>query len=199
MLGQFALSFTAIFVALDIIGTLPLYISMTRGLSNKERKQIVNKSMFVALITAIVFMFLGQTIFHHLGIRISDFRIAGGIILLLVALTDLLGGPHAVHQKSVSGSTGIVPLAVPLITGPGVLTTLILQVGSYGYVITLAALFTNYLIGWGLLRKSEAVTAVVGKDGTVVLSKIAALLLAAIAVAMMRVGLSEAISAFSTK
>ena len=94
-------------------------------------------------------------------------------------------------QKS-SGNTGIVPLAVPLITGPGVLTTLILQVGTVGYPITLAALFLNYAFAWVTLRKSDSVTKLLGKDGTVVLSKIAALLLAAISVAMIRSGIFEA-------
>jgi len=110
-------------------------------------------------------------------------------------LTDLVGGPEAVHGKG-PNSTGIVPLAVPLITGPGVLTTLILQVGSAGFLVTLLALGANYLLAWMLLRRSEAITSLLGKDGTVVISKIAALLLAAIAVAMIRSGIFEAILAF---
>ena len=150
--------------------------------------------MAVAFLVAVVFVFIGKTVFVHLGITLYDFRMAGGLILLLIALSDLLGGPDTVKQTS--GSTGIVPLAVPLITGPGVLTSLVLQVGQHGYGVTLLALGTNYFVAWVLLRKCDVVQRLIGKDGTVVLSKIAALLLAAISVSMIRNGFFEAITIF---
>ncbi len=190
---QLVLSFTAVFVALDIIGTLPMYISMTQRMTTPERKRIVNTSMLVAFAVALAFVFIGQAVFRHLGISIPDFKMAGGLILLLLSLADLLGGPEATHSSASSGSTGVVPLAVPLITGPAVLTTLILQVQSYGYWITLLALAVNYVLAWALLRQSHGITRLIGKDGTVVISKIAALLLAAIAVSMIRGGLFESI------
>jgi len=191
MLSPFILAFTAIFVALDIIGAIPMYLSMTKELSREARVRIVNTSMAVALIVAMVFAFIGNGIFEHLGIRLPDFKIAGGIILLLISLSDLLAGPES--QNRGSGSTGIVPLAVPLITGPGVLTTLILQVADHGYLITLAALVSNYLIAWWSLRNCDLIKRIIGKDGTVILSKIAALLLSAIAVSMIRAGVVETI------
>jgi multiple antibiotic resistance protein len=193
-LAAFTLTFTALFVALDVIGTVPMYLSLTQTLSVPERKKIVDKSMAVALIVALLFMAVGRATFHHLGISLSDFRIAGGLVLLLVSLSDLLKGPESVHGSS--GSTGIVPLAVPLITGPGVLTTLLLQVSSVGYPVTIAALIINYFLAWLILRHCERVTKWIGKDGTVVLSKIAALLLAAIAVAMIRTGIFESVGEF---
>ncbi|MBC7398074.1 MAG: MarC family protein [Bdellovibrionales bacterium] len=192
MLQSFMLSFTAVFVALDIIGAIPIYLSMTRDLTVEARDRVVNTSMLVALVVATIFVFIGKSLFGHLGINLYDFKIAGGLILLLISLADLLSGPEA--QDRGSGSTGIVPLAVPLITGPGVLTTLVLQVADQGYWITLAALLSNYLIAWVLLRKCDLIKRMIGKDGTVVLSKIAALLLAALAVAMIRSGVFEAIS-----
>jgi len=194
MLNSFGLSFIAVFVALDIIGTVPMYVSMTHGLSKAKRNEIVNTSMIVALVVALAFIAGGQTIFHFLGIDLFDFKIAGGIVLLLISLADLVGRHEASNRAS--GSTGIVPLAVPLISGPGVLATLILQVGTAGYLITLAALISNYLLAWIILRQSDRVTQLIGKDGTVVISKIAALLLAAIAIAMIRSGVFGAIAAF---
>jgi multiple antibiotic resistance protein len=192
--GAFSLTFTALFVALDIIGTVPMYLSLTKDLGPAERKKVVDKSMLVALIVALLFMGAGQQTFRHLGIGLNDFRIAGGLILLLISLADLLGGPEAVQKGS--GETGIVPLAVPLISGPGVLTTLLLQVGSVGYPITIAALLVNYILGWAILRHCDRITKWIGRDGTVVISKIAALLLAAIAVAMIRTGTFESIGDF---
>lgn len=193
-LGSFSLTFTALFVALDIVGTVPIYLSLTKTFTPAERKSIVDRSMFVALIVALVFMAVGQTLFKQLGISLNDFRIAGGLILLLISLADLLGGPGAVQHSS--GSTGIVPLAVPLITGPAVLTTLLLQVGSVGYPVTIAALFVNYVLGWVALRHCDRITKWIGRDGTIVISKIAALLLAAIAVSMIRAGTFESIGEF---
>ena len=193
MWNEFLLCFTAIFVALDIIGTLPMYVSLTQNFPIQEKKKVVNTSMAVALGVAIVFAIIGKTLFRQLGITIPDFRIAGGLILLLISLSDLLKGPEATHGGSVSGSTGIVPLAVPLISGPAVLTTLILQINKVGHLMTLVALLLNYLIAWFVLRNSERVTRLIGKDGTVVMSKLAALLLAAIAVAMIRCGIFESL------
>lgn len=194
ILRNFTLAFTAIFVALDIIGTLPLYISMTHRMPPRERRRIVNTSIEVALLVALVFVFLGQGMFMYLGISVSDFKIAGGLVLLLISLADLVGGPEAVHQKASSGNTGVVPLAVPLITGPGLLTTLILQVQNFGRIVTLTALVCNFVLGWLFLNQSERITKYMGKDGTVVISKIAALLLAAIAVSMMRAGVLEVVA-----
>jgi multiple antibiotic resistance protein len=191
---SFVLAFVSLFVALDIIGTLPLYVSMTQGLGKRERARVVGTSIYVAFFVALTFLFVGEAIFRFLGITLSDFKIAGGIVLLLVSLADLVGQHEASNRAS--GSTGIVPLAVPLITGPGVLATLIFQVGQYGYGIPLASLLANYLIAWLVLRNSGVVVRLIGKDGMVVISKIAALLLAAIAVAMIRSGLVDAIKAY---
>jgi len=155
-MSQFLITFTALFVALDIIGTVPIYLSLTQDLDRKSRHAIVNKSMGVALLVAIVFMAVGQSVFRHLGISLNDFKMAGGLVLLLISLSDLLGGPHAV--RATTGETGIVPLAVPLITGPGVLTALLLQSASVGYLITAGTLLLNYLRAWETLRHCDCVT-----------------------------------------
>ncbi|MBL7715705.1 MAG: MarC family protein [Bdellovibrionales bacterium] len=191
-MNSFFLAFVGLFVALDILGTLPTYIQTTRGLTDTVRAKITRTSMIVAFVVAVLFMVGGRALFKSLGIQLADFRIAGGIILLLISLADLIGGPEV--MKKTSGSTGIVPLAVPLISGPGVLTTLLFQLGEYGYVVTLSSLGLNYAIAWFVLSQSERVTRLIGKDGTTVLSKIAALLLAAIAVAMIRIGIFDSIS-----
>jgi multiple antibiotic resistance protein len=194
MFQSFLLTFVAIFVSLDIIGTLPMYVGMTDGMTNFERRRIVNTSMLLALAVAAAFMFLGQAIFDQLGITFFDFKIAGGIVLLLISLADLVG--NAEVKSRASGQTGIVPLAVPLITGPAVLTTLILQITRVGYTLTILALLANYGLAWLLLYYSSKVTRVIGKDGTVVISKIAALLLAAIAISMIRSGVFASIENF---
>ncbi len=192
MFSEFVTNFTAQFVALDIIGAVPIYFSLTHAMGDQERNVMVNKSMFVALIVALVFMLIGIQIFKFMGIELFDFKMAGGLVLLLIALAELAGGPEA--EKNSSGSTGIVPIAVPLISGPGVLTTLILQVSTSGYLITSLALVLNYGLAWLVLRNSSNVKNLIGKDGTLIISKIAALLLAAYSLAMLRSGIFEAIT-----
>jgi multiple antibiotic resistance protein len=187
MVHNFGLSFLAFFVALDIVGMLPMFVSMTAKLNAKKRNSIVDTSMVVALAVAIVFVVIGETIFGYLGITLYDFKIAGGLVLLLISLADLVGGPESVNKSS--GATGIVPLAVPLITGPAILATLVLQVNAFGYLISISALVANYFLAWVVLRNSEKVTTLIGKDGTVVVSKLVALLLATIAVSMIRSGI----------
>jgi multiple antibiotic resistance protein len=192
MFSTFLTSFTAQFVALDIIGAIPIYFSLTHAMEERERNLMVNKSMLVALAVALVFMLIGLQVFKFMGIEIFDFKMAGGLVLLLIALSELVGGPDA--EKNSSGSTGIVPIAVPLISGPGVLTTLILQVSTIGYLMTFVALVLNYGLAWVVLRNSSKVKNLIGKDGTLIVSKIAALLLAAYSLAMLRSGIFEAIS-----
>jgi multiple antibiotic resistance protein len=192
MFSTFLTSFTAQFVALDIIGAIPIYFSLTHAMEEGERNVMVNKSMLVALVVALVFMLIGLQVFKFMGIEIFDFKMAGGLVLLLIALSELIGGPEA--EKNSSGSTGIVPIAVPLISGPGVLTTLILQVSTIGYLMTFVALVLNYGLAWVVLRNSSKVKNLIGKDGTLIVSKIAALLLAAYSLAMLRSGIFEAIS-----
>ncbi len=194
MLYQFGTTFVAIFVALDVIGTLPLFVSMTHRLSASKRNEIVDTSMLVALSVAVAFVFVGEAVFRYLGIAIFDFKIAGGLVLLLVSLVDLVGSPEPTNRAT--GSTGIVPLAVPLITGPAMIATLVYQVNNVGYVLTVGALLGNYLIAWVVLKNSQKVTDAIGKDGTVVISKVVALLLAAIAVAMIRSGVFGAIKEY---
>jgi multiple antibiotic resistance protein len=194
MLHQFLLCSIALFVALDIVGTIPMYLGMVSRMPKAERHRVTDVSMAVAFVVAVIFAFVGERIFHYLGISFYDFRIAGGLVLLLISLADLVGSSEAGSRAS--GSTGIVPLAVPLITGPAVLTTLILQVNSLGFVLPMAALFANYAIAWLLLKRSEGVSSLLGKDGMVVVSKVTALLLAAIAVSMIRLGIFEALDVF---
>jgi multiple antibiotic resistance protein len=107
MFSTFLTGFTAQFVALDIIGAVPIYFSLTHNMEDHTRNVMVNKSMLVALAVALVFMLVGLQIFKFMGIEIFDFKMAGGLVLLLIALSELAGGPEA--EKNSSGSTGIVP------------------------------------------------------------------------------------------
>ncbi len=189
MASQFINSFVGLFVAMDIIGTLPLYLGMTQGLKASERRRTVDLSIFVAAGVALVFGLLGKSVFKLLGIALFDFKVGGGIVLLVMAILDLV---HTKSADSPKGSTGVVPLAVPLITGPGLITAVMLQVALYGYTIVLLSLLVNFAIAWASLRNSSLITKVIGVEGANIVSKIAALLMTAIAFSMIRSGIFEA-------
>lgn len=192
MLEKYTFSFLGMFVAMDIIGILPLYMGMTQGLEKPRRERILKLSIYVAAIVALLFVFVGRSIFKVIGISIYDFKVGGGIVLLVMAILDLVQRRSA---DEVSKSTGVVPLAVPLITGPALITTIMLQVGLYGNLVVLLALASNFLVAWVALHKSAFITKVIGVEGTDIVSKIAALLMTAIAFSMIRTGLFEAIRA----
>lgn len=185
-------SFVGMFVAMDIIGILPLYLGMTQGLDRHRRRKVVNQSVAVAAVVALAFFFLGKSIFKLLGIALYDFQVGGGIVLLVMAILDLIKGRE---KDGKHDSTGIVPLAVPLITGPGLITIVMLQVSLYGPLVVFLSLIANFAFSWVALRKSTIITRLIGEEGTDIVSKIAALFMTAIAFAMIRNGIFEAIRA----
>ena len=114
------LAIIPIFVAMDAIGVLPLFISFTEGMKDVERHRVVRDSILTGFVVSLGFLFVGKFIFSVIGVTIPDFKVAGGIILLIIAIHDLLF-PEKKHRGD-AGTVGIVPLGVPLIVGPAVWT-----------------------------------------------------------------------------
>ncbi len=186
---RFLLVFIPIFVAIDIIGILPLYLSITENVRGESRAKVVRQSILTALIIGIVFLFLGRLLFNFLGITEADFKIAGGLILLVLAITDLLFPGKS--RLTFSPEIGIVPIGTPLIVGPAVLTTLILMVDIYGYFLTAMSFLINLFVVYLVLTYSERIFKILGGGGTRAFGKVISLFLAAIAIMMIRVGISE--------
>jgi multiple antibiotic resistance protein len=188
-LEKFLLAFIPLFVAMDPVGLVPLFLGMTQGVERPRRERIAWQALITAAVVAVGFMFLGRWTFHVLGISVGDFQIAGGLILLVLASRDLLGSKP--EQMVLPEDFGIVPLGLPLIAGPAVLTTLLILMQSVGAGVSLVALLLNlglvalaiYFADWLALKLSRA--------GMRAVSKIIAMLLAAIAVSMIRRGLTS--------
>ena len=183
---EFLLSFIPIFVAMDAIGVLPLFIGFTEHLKKNEKHKILTQSIITAFVVGIVFLFLGRWIFKVLGVMVADFKIAGGLVLLVISLRDILQNEKT-HKISTE-TIGAVPIGTPLITGPAVLTTIIILLDSYGVALTITSFVTNLLIVWVTFYYATAISKFLGKAGSKAFSKIASLLLAAIAVMMIRKG-----------
>ncbi|MDP3787206.1 MAG: MarC family protein [Candidatus Omnitrophota bacterium] len=190
--APYVLSFIPIFVAVNALGTMPLYLSLTEGMKENQRHKVVLNSLIVATIVAFVFMFLGNILLRLMGVTIPDFRIAGGILLLILSVHLLLPGEE--KRSHVTTDVGIFPLGTPLITGPAVLTTVLVMREAYGIIPTTVSLILNMGITWLLLSKADTLIKLMGKGGARALSKVADIFLAAIAVMMIRIGLLEIIS-----
>lgn len=186
---NFWLCFVQLFVAVDAVGTLPLFLSLTEGIDPGKRRRIVAQSVLTALIVGIGFLFLGDSVLVFLGITVNDFLIAGGILLLVISISDTLSGEKR-RRRVDQDSLGAVPIGVPLIVGPAVLTTSLLMLRQYGTLTTVLSLVSNILIGGLVFLGSGLIIRVLGKPGTRTVSKLAALLLAAIAVHMIRRGIT---------
>lgn len=186
---KFLLCFIPLFVAIDSVGVLPLFINLTGGLKIEEKKKLITEATAAALLISILFIFAGRVVFTFLGITENDFRIAGGLILLLISISDVAFS--GLRLRSHQGSeVGVVPIGIPLIIGPGALTTILLLVDQFGIWHTIFALVVNLGIVWISFRKSDLILKVMGDPGSRAFAKVMALFLAAIAIMMIRVGLT---------
>ncbi len=187
LIRPFLVTFIPLFVAIDAFGILPIFISLTASLSEQERDRTRRQAVLAAGFIGAAFMLLGDAIFRYLGITESDFQIAGGAMLFCLSLTDLLLEDRT--RRFPSHALGAVPLAMPLIVGPAVLTTSIVLMNSHGFWLTLMAFLINLGIVWVALRVSDSIMAMVGAGTLNVIAKVVNLLLAAIGVMMVRLGL----------
>jgi len=184
-------TFIPLFVAMDVFMLIPIFISMTKDISKSERSTVVRDSIITALIVSVVFLALGEAIFRILGIRGDDFKIAGGLVLLVFAILDLL--QRGEERRKPVLKMGVVPIGVPLISGPAVLTTVLVLQDQYGVIPTVIALLLNLFIVWISLLHADRIIKVIGKGGITGLSKVMALLLASIAIMMIRLGIENII------
>ncbi|NLE02708.1 MAG: MarC family protein [Fibrobacter sp.] len=189
MLTNFWLCFVPLFVAVDAIGVLPIFLSLTGDCERKQRDSIVVSSTLTAIVVGLLFLFVGEIILRLLGITVADFMIAGGIILFLISVGDLLNVDKPLRRVQ-HESLGPVPIGVPLIAGPAVFTTIMLLTREHGFIPTAIAVVINILIAGLIFYLSGRIMKLIGKSGAKIISKIASLFLAAIAVMMVRKGLS---------
>lgn len=185
------LTFIPLFVAMDPFGMLPIFTSLTNTMSAKEKKNVIKLSTLTALAISVAFAFIGDIVFKILGITVNDFKIAGGLILLVFAITELTGRGEGLRKTH---EVGIVPLGVPMLVGPAVLTIIIVLIDNYGVLPTVISLILNLTIVFAVFSAEQRITKIIGKNGLIVISKIVMLLLAAIAIMMIRIGIESYIN-----
>jgi len=190
IIRELALTFVPLFVAMDAVGNLPIFLAFTQQGTARHRKRTANLATLTAFGVGLLFVAVGKAIFSLLAIEVTDFLMAGGIILLVLAIRYLITGKTLeTDDVSASEMIGVVPLGTPLVVGPAVLAALLLLMGRYRIAIVLSSFVLNLVIQWALFRQATRIVAFLGRTGVAAMSKVIMLLLAAIAVKMIREGI----------
>jgi multiple antibiotic resistance protein len=186
MIHKFFVAFIPIFVAIDAIGLVAVFMGLAGDAPREQRQREGFIAIFTALCISVGFIFLGKAIFTALGITVADFQVAGGLILLGLAGRELLNVASATREAT--DDFGVVPLGMPLIAGPALLTALLVLVDTVGLLFTIVALLVNLALVVVAFWNADFVARWMGRQGLRGVSKIVALLLAAIAVSLIRRG-----------
>lgn len=190
MKTDFLLAFVPLFVAIDAIGMLPVFTTITGDLSKPDRSKVLNQAVLAAFVVSVAFLFTGHAVFRFLGISVSDFRVGGGLLLLLIAISDVTQSQKE-QRRATAVEMGVVPIGIPLIIGPGSLTTLMILSDRVGYLLTLISLILNLALAWFCFSRAAWFQRIFGPSGLKAIGKVISIFLMAIAVMMIRVGLTE--------
>jgi multiple antibiotic resistance protein len=202
LVGFAILSFTSIFVIVDPITLVPIFLALTQGDPEAKRRAVVKKACLVSLAILVVFAVGGNLIFSTLGVTLPAFQIAGGILLLITGLNQLKveseqkrTSPGELEEGSHKGDVAIVPMAMPLLAGPGAIATVMMlnsrATSSWAILPIVFGIVATTVITYWILRGATYVDRVLGKTGRAVLERVMGLLLVAIAVQFIVTGIAE--------
>ncbi|MFH0972168.1 MAG: MarC family protein [Candidatus Micrarchaeota archaeon] len=186
---SFLRAFALIFAIMDPFGSLPVFLVITKKLNEANRMKAANQALIVATAVVLVFLFFGDNILELFNIRPSDFKIAGGAVLLILGAQLVFGYGKKEVREIKDYHVAATIIGVPLITGPGVITSLIVLTASEGVLVTLFAALAALSINWLILRNSNRLLKVVGMNAIEIASRVFGLLLIAVAVGFIRMGL----------
>ncbi len=187
----FAQVFFAIFGVMDPVGNVPMFLSLTGKMDRKTQQSLATAAVVRAGVILVVFVFLGSAILHAFQISIESFRIAGGLILAILGLQILFGKEHDASPGA-GADISVVPLATPLIAGPGMITSAVILAKEYGYVLTLAGIVANLIVTRLLFRYAYLVLRLLGDKGALAFAKVMGLIIVAIGVEFIRSALGAA-------
>ena len=192
MIRGLLLTFIPLFVAVDVVAVVLVYLGIGVRLPEPARRRLILESTITAAAVGLGFLFAGDAILLFLGVTVGDFQIAGGLLLLVLSIHDLLHPDMPLRQPGTR--PGVVPLGIPMIAGPAVLTTLITLARTHGYALTVTAYVLNLVIVWAALRWASLVGRLLGEAGGRAITKVLSLVLAAIAVTFIRRGVMSALA-----
>jgi multiple antibiotic resistance protein len=182
-------SVIALFIIVDPLGNIPIFTGLTENMAADSRKKVYNTAVLVGVILLLVFAFTGNVILQLFGLSIWSFEVAGGILLLIIAIRILISGVHETAESP--ESIGAVPIAIPLLVGPGAITTTIFNLQAYGTIIAIVAVVAVLSLTWIILRYINGIYKFLGKTGSLVIARVMALLIAAIATQYILTGVTH--------
>jgi multiple antibiotic resistance protein len=185
-----------LFLVVDPFGSIPLFMGLTEKMTKIERRKVFNTATLVSVILLLAFAFAGQQILSIFGVSLFSFEIAGGILLLIIAVKILISGSLE-DMSSSPESMGAVPIAMPLLVGPGAITTTILNLQSYGIAIAAISVLIVLLLTWFILKYVDLVYRFLGKTGAIVIARVMALLIGAIAIQYLLLGVTHFLETIS--
>lgn len=185
-------TFVAVFVMADALGNAPLVLLLTKGMEPPERSRTIDRAAFWATIVLLAFAFTGDVILDYLHISMGALRVAGGLLLLLIAL-EMLQGSIETPEVDEKRDVAITPLALPLLAGPGTLTTvmLLMSESSEAHLSVIIGIVSAMLVTWLIFRQSTLLDRVIGPTGAIIATKLLGFLLAALAVEIGSEGIRE--------
>ena len=187
---NFLRAIISLLIVVDPLGNIPIFIAITEGLSPDQRTRAFDIAVATGFSLLMVFAAVGNWVLKIFSIELYSFRIAGGALLLFIALDILIKTKYEASAYSAE-ETGAVPLGVPLLVGPGAITTVIILLESFGFAVALASVGLVAVTTWTILRFANPINRALGRVGSTVVSKIMAMLLAAIAVQYILEGITE--------
>ncbi|MCH7553195.1 MAG: MarC family protein [Chloroflexi bacterium] len=190
---EFLLAFLPLFVAIDPLGNLPIVLGVTKEMNLRQRLRVINIAIATALVLGLAFLFLGKALLRFLDIEVEHFAIAGGLVLLVVSIRELIGVGF-VEMDAEQEMMAVVPIGTPLLAGPAVLASLLLLNDQYSEGVVVPAFLSNMFVAFVIFGLGNVVAGVLGKGGLRAISKVAALLLSAIAVRLIVVGIDDTFS-----
>ena len=179
----------SLFLIVDPLGNIPIFLSLTRELGEEERWRTFRTAIITGFSLLLVFSVAGRWVLELFKISLESFKVAGGALLLVLAFQLLLRTEF--EEQGSPEESGVVPLGIPLLAGPGAITTTIVSLETIGAAITLLSVMGVAALTWLILRFINPIYRFLGRTGSTIISKVMAMLIAAIAVQYILEGITE--------
>lgn len=185
-------TFVAVFVLADALGNIPIVLVLTKGMEPEARNSVVDRASLVATSLLLAFAFAGQWILKYLDISMGSLQVAGGLLLLIVALRMIEGELDAPVVEQ-GRDVAITPLALPLLAGPGTLTTVMILMSDSpnAHLSVVTGIVAAMLVSWLIVRQAGRIDPWLGAEGAVIVTQILGFLLAALAIEIGSAGIRE--------
>ena len=185
-------TFVAVFVLADALGNIPIILVLTKGMEPEQKHSVVDRASIVATGVMLAFAFAGQWVLKYMDISMGSLRVAGGLLLLIIALRMLEGELDTLVIEE-NRDVAITPLALPLMAGPGTLTTVMLLMSEspFPHVSVVVGIVAAMLVNWLILRQASRLNEWISPEGAVIIIKLLGFLLAALAVEIGSSGIRE--------